>query len=267
MKTLRFAVLAFLGIASALAQTATPSTTLCAAVTDTKATSVCLASTTNVVKGTGLYVDLEFMTVLATPSGTTNVPVSVARGNKSGNAGPALHANSQIVWLALTPDKSTVPGSNGFSFGSDFGEFGPCTRANFAYLPHIWPARGIKRDCAGGSWVNFSEFGANSVNDQLIAITASGAITPTGGNYVITKSSAAAVMTLAAPTSGVQNGAVLHITSSTTQAHTITATGLLGTGSASVNVATFAAFAGSGVTLVAFNGKWLVVSSVGVTFS
>jgi hypothetical protein len=55
--------------------------------------------------------------------------------------------------------------------------------------------------------------------------------------------------------------------SQTANAHTITATGLLNTGSASVNVATFAAFAGANVVLMAFNGKWNVISSVGITFS
>lgn len=79
-------------------------------------------------------------------------------------------------------------------------------------------------------------------------------------------------MTLAAPTAGNQadggdSGIVIIITSGTSNAHTLTATGLLGTGTASVNVATFAAFSGAGLTLRAHKGKWLVLASVGITFS
>lgn len=79
-------------------------------------------------------------------------------------------------------------------------------------------------------------------------------------------------MTLAAPTAGNQDaggdsGRVIVIVSGTNFAHTLTATGLLGTGTASVNLATFAAFSGAGLTLRAHKGKWLVLASVGITFS
>ena len=57
------------------------------------------------------------------------------------------------------------------------------------------------------------------------------------------------------------------MTSSTANAHTITATGLLQCGTAAVNVATFAAQAGAGLTLLAYNGKWIVQASVAITFS
>lgn len=98
-------------------------------------------------------------------------------------------------------------------------------------------------------------------------ITASGAIAvrPTK-SYLITKAGVAA-MTLAAPVAGTDDGVQISVRSTTAFAHTITATGLLQTGSASVNVATFAAFAGAGLTLRAYNAKWLVVSSNAITFS
>jgi hypothetical protein len=75
--------------------------------------------------------------------------------------------------------------------------------------------------------------------------------------------------TLAAPVAGAANddGKVIWIVSNTANAHTVTATGLYQTGSASVNLATFAAFAGAGMQLMAFNAKWVVMSSVGVTFT
>ena len=74
-------------------------------------------------------------------------------------------------------------------------------------------------------------------------------------------------MTLAAPIPGTQDGVTITLTSATAFAHTLTATGLLQTGSAAVNEATFAPFAGSSLTLKAYQGKWLVTSAVGITFS
>jgi hypothetical protein len=74
-------------------------------------------------------------------------------------------------------------------------------------------------------------------------------------------------MTLAAPTATTDDGKIILITSNTANAHTLTATGLLQTGSASVNLATFAAQKGAGLTLIAYQGKWNVLGSVGITFS
>ena len=84
--------------------------------------------------------------------------------------------------------------------------------------------------------------------------------------YVVTKAGVDA-MTLAAPTAGTDDGITITISSNTANAHTLTATGLLQTGTASVNVATFAAQKGAGLTLQAFQGKWMVMSAVGITFS
>lgn len=113
--------------------------------------------------------------------------------------------------------------------------------------------------------------GPGGIQYALSAVAASGALAPNqSGNYEITKAGIAA-LTLAAPTSGANgvgtDGAEITITSNTGFAHTLTATGLLQTGSASVNVATFAAFAGAGLTLMAVQGKWNVICSVGITFS
>ena len=105
------------------------------------------------------------------------------------------------------------------------------------------------------------------VSTSPIAITANGAVANhTGHVYTITKAGVCA-LTLAAPTSGTDDGIEITLTSMTAFAHTLTATGLLNTGSASVNLATFAAFAGAGLTLIAVSGKWNVLASVGITFS
>lgn len=100
-----------------------------------------------------------------------------------------------------------------------------------------------------------------------VALAVNGAVPAHSGQvYVITKAGVLAD-TLAAPTAGTDDGIEIEIASSTANAHTLTATGLLQTGTASVNVATFAASAGAGLKLMAYNGKWIVKSSVGITFS
>ncbi len=88
----------------------------------------------------------------------------------------------------------------------------------------------------------------------------------TAAAYVITKGSAAA-LTLAAPTVTTDDFLTIVITSNTAFAHVITATGLLQTGAATVNTATTSAFAGSSLTLMAYQGKWNVVSQNTVTFA
>jgi hypothetical protein len=104
--------------------------------------------------------------------------------------------------------------------------------------------------------------------EPLSLVSASGALSPNAPmSYVITKSSGAAALTLAAPTAGTDDGLKIVLTSATAQAHTLTATGLLNTGGSAVNVATFAAHAGASLTLVAYNGSWNVLSQNGVTFS
>lgn len=277
-KTLPIVFLALaLGLsAPAFAQTVTPNTTLCAAVALTD-TQVCLASTTGVKNQTGLYIDQEYMTVLLSANqtiGTTNAYVPVTRGNRAAGSGPTIHNNSRVVWVSETPADTVVPGSNGFNLSTTQNDVGPCTRGLQTYLPHIYPNLGQMRDCnssggtAAGYWVDFNPMGGNQkpAGTPIVLLTTNGALAVTSGNYVITKAGVLAD-TLAAPTAGTQDGTLIVLTSSTANAHTLTATGLLQTGSANVNVATFAASAGASLTLMAYNGKWIVLSSNQITFS
>lgn len=106
---------------------------------------------------------------------------------------------------------------------------------------------------------------ASSVNQELTAYTADGAITLTSGVHAIEKTSAAA-MTVAAPASDI-DGAELLIISNTDFAHVITFTGstlLDGTTGANLTV-TMTAFKGSAITVVARGTKWLLKSSSNVT--
>lgn len=94
--------------------------------------------------------------------------------------------------------------------------------------------------------------------------------------YVIT-AAAATAYTLAAPSLGntasatpglPSDGKTIVVSSGTNFAHTITfPAGVLKDGVAATTVATFAAFAGATLTILAYNGTWLVQSSNGVTFA
>jgi len=129
------------------------------------------------------------------------------------------------------------------------------------------PRNGFWMDSSGN--VGFAVAGVTvwTATGAPTALSANGAIpVRPSAKYVITKAGVLAD-TLAAPTAGTDDGVTLEIVSNTAFAHTITATGLLQTGSAAVNVATFAAFAGAGLTLRAYQAKWQVVSSNGITFS
>lgn len=277
MKTFNLSALAALLFGAALlsAQTATPSTTLSAAQSATQ-TTVCLTATTGVVNQTGIYVDNEYE--VATISNNTTVAAGpscfpVLRNARSAGSGPTAHTSLAIAWIAYTPATSLVPGSNGFFPTSTMFAVGPCTRASQLYLPLVFPGLNVMRDCnqsvgaPNGQWVNFNDGNSQKPSPTpLVALTTNGAVAPVSGNYVITKAGVLA-MTLAAPTAGIQDGTIIVITNNTANAHTLTATGLLQTGTATVNLATFAAFAGSTITLEAYGGKWNVISSTAVVLS
>jgi hypothetical protein len=85
--------------------------------------------------------------------------------------------------------------------------------------------------------------------------------------HVLTKAGVGAY-TLAAPTAA-QAGQMLVIVNGTANAHVLTATNLLDDGvtGGAKDTATFAAFVGSSLTLMAYNLKWVVVSNNIVTIA
>lgn len=98
-------------------------------------------------------------------------------------------------------------------------------------------------------------------------LSVNGAINPnTAAVYMITKAGVLAD-TLAAPTATTDDGKVITVVSATANAHTITATNLLNTGSAANDIATFAAFAGASLTLMAYQATWYVIASNEITFT
>ena len=106
----------------------------------------------------------------------------------------------------------------------------------------------------------------------FVLLASSGAVPPHNAQrYIITLASAAS-LTLAAPTAGGpgvgDDGKMVSIISNTAFAHTLTATGLFNSGvSAAVNLATFAAFKGATIVLMAYQGRWDVFTLNGVVMS
>ena len=99
------------------------------------------------------------------------------------------------------------------------------------------------------------------------AIGASGAVNPSQrANYLINAKSLAA-LTLGAPRPSVDDGTIIDLTSTTAFGHTLTTPGLLLTGTASVNTATWPAYGGGSLILEAQAGMWLVKSSNNIAFS
>ena len=106
-----------------------------------------------------------------------------------------------------------------------------------------------------------------SVDHPVIAYSANGALAVSPHTATLTKAGVNA-MTLAAPTVA-QEGMIIRVVSQTANAHTITATGLIDDGvtGGSKTTATFAAFAGASIELMASNLKWAVISKNVVTVS
>lgn len=104
-----------------------------------------------------------------------------------------------------------------------------------------------------------------SVQRPITTLSADGAIAIVSQTAKITKAGVAA-LTLAAPTAG-QEGTHITVISDSANAHVITATGLINDGvtGGAKNTATFAAFAGAAIELVAINLKWAIVSKNVVT--
>jgi hypothetical protein len=106
---------------------------------------------------------------------------------------------------------------------------------------------------------------APAITYPVATASANGAITITSGVVNITKAGVCA-LTLAAPTT---DGITIVATSSTANAHTITATGIIRNGvvGGHKSLITFAAYGGASVTLVSIDGHWNVVSQNNVTIS
>lgn len=147
---------------------------------------------------------------------------------------------------------------NAYVYGAASGKVSSVANGNL---------EGIAREAAAadGDVIEVEHLNQVNVNGVTLA-AASGAITVAPGTVVITKTGSLAAMTLAAPTAA-QDGMILRITSATAFAHTVTATSLFDDGvtGGSKTTATFAAFAGASMEIMAYNGKWHTLSLNAVT--
>lgn len=130
----------------------------------------------------------------------------------------------------------------------------------------------LRSDLAASDQVRVFNLGATYDKDAVVALEEFRSIEPTvnpgttaaipiaTGIVVMNKGSASA-FTLAAPTA-LQNGTRMTFISDSAYAHVITATGLLhdGVTGGAKNTATFGAFKGASLTLVAYNLLWYVES-------
>lgn len=153
MKKTLFTLSLVLALASgAFGQTILTMTTLSAAVTDSSAQRITVASATGInapsafdpTKSTFVYVDRELMDVEAV-SGTT---LTVRRGATE-TAGRS-HASGALVFV--------IPAYLVTFSGGPYGAppavpAGSCTRANELYLPRIQFLSALTSDCIGGQWV------------------------------------------------------------------------------------------------------------------
>jgi hypothetical protein len=103
--------------------------------------------------------------------------------------------------------------------------------------------------------------------DPLILAAIDGVIHARAGFVIITKGSVA-VLTLAAPTPGIDDGKRLTIIAGTAFAHTVTQTtpGFNNGGTAS-DVGTFGAAIGNCMELAAYNGVWYTIQLRNVTLA
>lgn len=85
----------------------------------------------------------------------------------------------------------------------------------------------------------------------------------TPGRYMITKTGAACVIVLPAPVAGRDDGLTMQFVSNTAFAHQIQSSGNFQDGGGHANQLQFPAQAGAVVELVAFGGKWNVISQQG----
>lgn len=136
-------------------------------------------------------------------------------------------------------------------------------RVEVSNTPSDWLANPAGSVTPQPSAQNFQQ----TIGEDLTFTSAQVAAITKSTDFLIYKATAAAI-TLVAP-STLQNGVRLTFSSATAAAHVITATSLLedGASGAPHTTATFAAYIGAGLTLMANNGVWNVISNTGVTIT
>jgi hypothetical protein len=122
-------------------------------------------------------------------------------------------------------------------------------------------------NAAGTTICTFANTGASLACKRPVQlIIAAGAITITEG-IVLVSNAGPITVTLADPTTGTDDGKVLHIRSETAQAHLISnaaGSGFNG-GGATKDVCTLGGAIGDGISVVAYLGTWWVLKAINGT--
>lgn len=129
---------------------------------------------------------------------------------------------------------------------------------------------GAKQVTVGGAFDTASAAAVNALPDgSLTTLSGTADVIPphSSGLYVITTGSAD-LTTLAAPTAGDpslggDDGKIIRVVSTTAFAHRVTSTANIRAGIAGVNSITLNNVAGAGMTLMAFNGTWILIANCG----
>lgn len=244
-----------------MAATVTP-TTLSAAIADTQATLLTVASATGFAKNQILVCDSEAMWVdTSYVSGTTIPVVRGMFGTK-----PSAHASSAAVYCVPASYVSAAAPAEGT----------PVTGADQLALPLIViNSDGIGVwDALGGSsttqaWQHISQNGTatdgvpqGSPANAPVVYTGAGAITPQPGAVGINGTTLA--MTIVDPTRA-QDGMRMVIYSVNASAHTLTYTAGFGGGTTARDVATFGGAVNDCIIIWANAGTWWVESTRNVT--
>ncbi len=103
------------------------------------------------------------------------------------------------------------------------------------------------------------------VKGEYVAYAANGAIAIRSHTALLTKAGVGE-MTLAVPTATTHDGVVIHVISTTAQAHTVTATTVgFNAGDAASDVGTFGGAIADTFSFIAYQGEWYVLTNTNVT--
>ncbi len=130
---------------------------------------------------------------------------------------------------------------------------------------------GLYTDLAGfAAGLDVQSSSVSRLGRDVVSYSVSGAIAiPVRDTMVVLNKAGVAAMTLAAPNAD-QDGVELFITSTTAQAHTVTATSLINDGASGAPHTTITfttGYKGQGILLVALQGLWQVKSNTATTIT
>lgn len=178
-------------------------------------------------------------------NGDVLIPVKQPRFITLAFSAIALTDLGRIVYASDDQTGSLVPGSYGNAIG-----------------------RLVHRLSATSGVVELFRMGEAECGTPLQVLSASGAVPIKRSTCIITKAGVAA-LTLADPTADVHDGVEMTFISATAQAHTLSNAAGSGfnAGGSGTDVGTFGGGIGDGITVVAYQGKWLVKNKTNVTLA